>query len=175
MVSYQALGQWHEVTLLPLETVDQPAAALAPRGRSAAAAIRPAGGAAAAESSSIARTIRKSPVLRTRVDDASQLAVVQGAVPARRVAASMRAPRPNPISSYATVTLATQTVITEGLRQADLAAAKAFGARVVEEAFDGKVLLRVASVEQAFRLVDLLLKREIGSATPNFLRRFVRV
>jgi len=62
-------------------------------------------------------------------------------------------------------------VIAEGLRQADFAAAKTFGATVIEEGLDGKVLLRVDSVEQVFGLVELLTKREVGSATPNFVRR----
>lgn len=175
MAGYQALGSWHEVTLLPLETADRPDAVLPTRGRSAAAAIRSATATADAESASIARAVKESPVLRTRVKDPSRLAVVQGTVPARRAAASMRGPGAMPISSYSTLTLATETVIAEGLRQADLAAAKAFGATVVEEALDGKILLGVNSVEQAFGLVDLLLKREVGSASPNFLRRFVRV
>jgi thermitase len=175
MAGYQALGRWHEVTFLPLQTADQPSAALSPRGRSVAAAMRPRAATTASASSSIEQTVRDSPVLRSRIKDPSRLMVVGGSVPSRRAAASMRAPSPNPISSYAAMTLATETVIAEGLRQADLAAAKAFGASVIEEALDGKVLLGVDSVEQAFGLVDLLLKREIGSATPNFLRRFVRV
>jgi subtilisin family serine protease len=62
-------------------------------------------------------------------------------------------------------------VIAEGLRQADFAAAKTFGASVVEEGLDGKVLLRVESIDQVFGLVELLTKREVGSVTPNFLRR----
>jgi subtilisin family serine protease len=73
------------------------------------------------------------------------------------------------------MTLVTETVIAEGLRQADLVAAKTYGAVVVDEGLDGKVLLRVGSVEQVFGLVDLLLKREVGSVTPNFLRRIVPV
>ncbi len=174
MAGYQALGNWHDVTLLPLTSADRPEA-LSTRGRSAAAAIRPAAAAADSDSSAIARVVNESPVLRSRVQDPSRLAVVQGAVPARRAAASMRAPAPTPISSYSALTLATETVIAEGMRQADLAAAKSYGASVIEEALDGKMLLRVGSVEQAFGLVDMLLKREVGSATPNFLRRFVRV
>jgi hypothetical protein len=38
----------------------------------------------------------------------------------------------SPISSSSTQTLVTQTVIAEGLRQADFAAAKTFGATVIE-------------------------------------------
>jgi thermitase len=174
MAGYQALGRWHEVTLLPMGTADRPGPALAMRGRRAAAALA-TGPTPMSESSSIERVVNESPVLRSRVQDPSRLLVVQGTVPARRAAASMRAPGQMPISSYGALTLATETVIAEGLRQADLAAAKAYGATVIEEALDGKILLRVDSVQQAFGLVDLLLKREVGSATPNFLRRFVRV
>jgi hypothetical protein len=175
MPSYQALGQWHQVTLLPLQTTDQPGTALATRGRAAAAAVRAAGPRGVSDSASIAETVRSSPVLRSRVEEPGRLAVLQGKVPARRVAAAVRAPGPLPISSYGAMTLVTETVIAEGLRQADLAAAKAFGASVLEEGLDGKVLLRVGSVDQVFGLVDLLLKREVGSATPNFLRRVVPI
>jgi subtilisin family serine protease len=81
----------------------------------------------------------------------------------------------SPVSTSSTQTLLTQTVIAEGLRQADFAAAKDFGATVIEEGLDGKVLLRVGSVEQVFGLVELLTEREVGSATPNFVRRISRI
>lgn len=81
----------------------------------------------------------------------------------------------SPISTSSTQTLLTQTVIAEGLRQADFAAAKAFGATVIEEGLDGKVLLRVESTEQVFSLVELLTQREVGSATPNFVRRIAPI
>ncbi len=42
---------------------------------------------------------------------------------------------------------------------------------MIEEGLDGKVLLRVEFIEQVFGLVELLTKREVGSATPNFVRR----
>jgi subtilisin family serine protease len=116
-----------------------------------------------------------SPVLRSRVEDASRLMVVQGSVPARRAAASVRHAAAVPISTPGTVTLATETVIAEGLRQGDFAAAKNFGATIIDEGLDGKILLRVDSVERVFGLVDLLLRREVGSASPNFLRRVVPV
>jgi subtilisin family serine protease len=60
------------------------------------------------------------------------------------------------------------------MRLEDYAAAKAYGAEVLEEALDGKVLLRVDTVARAFGLVELLLKRQVGSATPNFIRRIVK-
>jgi len=132
------------------------------------------GPAEAGDSNVIARKIDSSSVLRTRIADFRRLAVVQGTIPAPANAGPRRGSQVA-ISTYVTQTLATETVIAEGLRQADLAAAKAFGASIVEEGFDGKVLLRVASVEAVFDLVDLLVKREVGSVTPNFLRRIVPV
>ena len=68
------------------------------------------------------------------------------------------------------VTLATCTVIVEGARTSDLQAAKNRGARVLHEGFDGKVLLQCDSVEQAFGIANLLHERQVGSATPNFVR-----
>jgi subtilisin family serine protease len=112
--------------------------------------------------------------MRQRVSDPAALTIVQGAVPARPVTGTRRAGQA-PISTAAALTLATETVIAEGLRQADLAAAKDYGASVVHEGLDGKTLLRVDSVDKVFGLVDLLLKREVGSVTPNFLRRIVPV
>ena len=66
-------------------------------------------------------------------------------------------------------------MIAEGLRQADLQAARDFGATVLDEGFDGKVLLKVDSVARAFDLVARLQARQVGSASPNFLRRVVRL
>ncbi len=169
---YQALGKWHEISLLPLNATDSRGAPRAMGGRKAvadaglSAVARPN-----ADAQAIARMVKESPVLQSRVGDPSQLAVVQGSVPARRAAAGVRTDRRLPISTYGAMTLATETVIAEGLRQADLKAAKSFGAEVVEEGLDGKVLLRVNAVDQVFGLVDLLLEREVGSVTPNFLRR----
>jgi subtilisin family serine protease len=179
-VGYEALGQWHEISLLPLQATDSTGVPRAMRGRRA---VRVNGGSpggtrlrandyrSSTDADSIASAIKKSPVLKTRVSDPSGLRVVQGTVPVRRSAAGLRARPPAPMSTYDAVTLATETVITEGLRQADLAAAKNYGARVIEEGLDGKTLLAVDTVERAFGLVDFLLKREVGSATPNFLRR----
>jgi len=172
MAEYQALGRTHHVTLVPLA-----AAAPGPMraGRRGLAAVRGTPPARTSEAASIAQALSISSVLRSRVGDASRLMVVQGNVQARRAAASARPGLQVAISSPGTLTLATETVIAEGLRQSDLTAAKAYGATVIDEGLDGKVLLRVDSVEKVFGLVDLLLKREIGSATPNFLRRIVPV
>jgi thermitase len=175
MPGYQALGQWHEISLMPLNATDSSDVPRAMRGRTAVAAMRPSAAGSNVEADSIAQVIRDSPVLRSRISDPGRLAVMQGSVSVRRAAASMRGGPPSPISTYDAMTLVTETVIAEGLRQADMAAAKAFGASVVEEGYDGKALLRVDSVEQVFGLVDLLLKREVGSVTPNFLRRIVPV
>ena len=175
MPAYQALGRWYQVTLWPLETTDQTGAALPLRGKRAAAAVSSTAAAPALESESIAQTIETSQVLRSRVSHSTRVAVVRGTVPARRASPRVTTRGQIPISSYGALTLATETVIGEGLRQADLAAAKAYGATVIEEGLDGKVLLRVDSVELMFGLVELLLKREVGSATPNFLRRIVPI
>jgi subtilisin family serine protease len=72
------------------------------------------------------------------------------------------------------VLLATETVIAEGVRQTDLAAAKNIGARIAEEGLDGKILFRVDGVARAFELVEFLLSREVGAVSPNFLRRVIR-
>lgn len=66
--------------------------------------------------------------------------------------------------------LATCTVIVEGARAADLEAATGRGARLLHEGFDGKCLLQCDSVEQAFGIANLLQSRQVGSATPNFVR-----
>ena len=172
MTSYQALGVLHQVTLRPLQDVlgERPAARMAPRGGAEALAVR----ATASAGSAIAASVSASPVLRTRISDPSKLAVVEGEVAARPVVGARRAGT-MPVSNTSVLTLATETVIAEGLRQADFAAAKSYGATVIEEALDGKVLLQVDSVERVFGLVDLLLKREVGSVTPNFIRRFTRL
>ncbi len=169
---YEALGQWHEINLLPLNAADSSAAPRAMRGRRAVtAAAAPAAARPNADAQAIVAMVNDSPVLQSRVSEPGQLAVVQGSVPARRAAAGAGPGRRSPISTYAAMTIATPTVIAEGLRQDDLKAAKSFGAKVVEEGLDGKVLLRVDKIDRMFGLVDLLLAREVGSVTPNFLRR----
>jgi subtilisin family serine protease len=173
MPGYRALGQWHDVSLLPLSGTDMAEMPGALGARVVAAAVQPmattAASSAAAET--IVRAIGESTALRARLGDPGDLCVVQGRVPARRAAASAaRAPQV-PISTYGATTIATRTVIAEGLRTVDLKAAQDFGATLVEEGLDGKSLLRLDTVEQAFGLIELLLKRDVGSVAPNFLRR----
>ena len=172
MPTYQALGISHHVTLKPLRDSLEPTA-FAARARTARPDLA-AASSATSDADALAQTVAGSPVLRSRIADSSRLAVVEGAVKPPAITGSRR-PGLKPISTHSAQTLATDTVIAEGLRQADIAAAKAFGASIVEEALDGKVLLRVDSTDQVFGLVDLLLKREVGFATPNFLRRIVPV
>jgi hypothetical protein len=128
---------------------------------------RPAHIAALSYRLAIDRAIGASSVLRSRIQDPAALAMIQGRMQAGP--GPQRAGRVA-ISTAEIQTLVSQTVIAEGLRQADLAAARNFGASLIEEGLDGKVLLKVDTIEQVFTLVDLLIKREVGSASPNFVR-----
>ena len=170
---YQALGQWHEIELLPLNATDSSRAPRTMRGRRAITAAPTVSAARPnADARAITNVFVASPVLQSRVSDPlRQLAVVQGSVPARPNAAAREPVRRTPISTYGAMTLATETVIAEGLRRDDLKAAQRFGASVIEEGLDGKVLLRIDGIDNVFGLVDLLLQREVGSVTPNFVRR----
>lgn len=171
MLTYTALGAVHQVTLQPLVGLDAHPQflAMSSRGSRAAAVRKTTDG-----TSRLVDRIAESPILRTRIADPRKLAVVQGSV-ARRPVTGSRSGGQSAMSTFDTLTLATETVIAEGLRQEDFAAAKAYGAQVVEEALDGKVLLRCASIESAFGLVELLARREVGSVSPNFIRRVNRV
>jgi thermitase len=164
MLRYKALGVWHEVTLVSLGGLGGGDVPLPAVGRRAARISAPD------YTRAIEQAVGASSVLRSRIPDLGSVAVVQAEVAARPNHGTRRGARSS-ISTSSTQTLLTQTVIAEGLRQADFAAAKTFGATVIEEGLDGKVLLRVDSVEQVFGLVELLIKREVGSATPNFVRR----
>ncbi len=171
MPSYTAMGIRHEVELRSLTTLSEHPQFLS------ATARGPHTATAAAMASStphILTSVGESLVLRSRISNPNDLMVVQGAVAARSNFGS-RSPGSSAISTRGTLTIATETVIAEGLRRDDHAAAKAFGAEILEEALDGKVLLRVDGVERAFGLVELLLKREVGSVSPNFLRRIQRL
>lgn len=168
MVSYVALGVRHELTLQPLEQMaNKEALFMKPGPAGARMMARPR---AKSEASGIIDCIRSSKILNSRINDLANLTIVQGTVAARPNIGARRAAAA-PISTRATLTLATETVIAEGMRQGDLAAARDYGAKVIAEALDGKVLLQVDSVLRVFGLVELLLKREVGSVTPNFLRR----
>src|SRR5262245_25357736 len=112
MPSYHALGQWHQVTLLPFDPADDGIALAARVGKAVAGArtARAMTPAATASPNAIAQAVSRSPVLRSRIADPSRLAVVQGAVPTRAINGSRR-PRPTTISNPAALTLATETVI----------------------------------------------------------------
>lgn len=166
---YKALGEWHDVTLVNLGTlgggnVTLPAAA----GRRAAHIPAPA------YARAIGQAVGASSVLQSRIPDLANVTVVQAQVAARPNHGTRRGAA-SPVSTSSTQTLLTQTVIAEGLRQADFAAAKEFGATVIEEGLDGKVLLSVQSTEQVFPLVERLTQREVGSVTPNFVRRIASI
>ncbi len=112
-------------------------------------------------------TVRKSATMRARIpDDPRLLAVVSPSRPARRTTG-----RPH----YAgDVTILTTTLIVEGARTGDLKAAMNDGARLIHEGYDGKALLAVDRIEDVGRICALLIARDVGSVSPNFLRRFAR-
>lgn len=121
------------------------------------------------ETASFIRSLRRSETLSSRFDEAESLALV---MPAR----STRGPaRPAAPAAGRVQTVATPTVIAEGMRQADLHAARDFGARIIAEGLDGKMLLRVDTAHRAFELAQMLQQREIGAVAPNFLRRIRRL
>lgn len=168
MTSYMALGRPYAFDLLPLSSL--------PGGDEAAARRAVAGSPRRQrfDPESLARLVRHSRVLQQRVSDPGRLALI---LPAVRSAGPRRAKGPSgAVAAWpqGPQTIVTETVIAEGLRQADLSAAQALGARLVEEGLDGKCLLKVDSVDRVFPLVELLRAREVGSVTPNFLRRIVR-
>jgi subtilisin family serine protease len=175
MAGFFALGQRYQVELQTLKgfSDEQPiaVAAAARRGRRLTSGARMA---AAVDPAAMVRMVSASPVLKSRVDDPLDLAVVETTAAAghrrRASAAAPVAPR-----KPAGVMMATQTVIGEGLRQADVAAAKSYGAAIIEEGLDGKVLFKLDSVQRAFGLVELLQAREVGSVSPNFLRKVIRL
>jgi len=94
--------------------------------------------------------------LKRETLDPSQLAVVQVMGRKRRTAR--------------VTTIATQTFIVEGAHLNDLKAARNLGARVIDESYDGKALLKVDTVEGVFKVVQKLLSRNMGAISPNFLR-----
>ena len=104
----------------------------------------------------LAACVVRSPLLRSRAEDPHRLALLLPAAGRRAFAGGAQ-------------TLATETVIAEGLRSADLEAVLAEGARLVAEGLEGKLLLRADSAEGAFALTDRLRARG-ARAAPNFLR-----
>lgn len=140
-------GQKYEVTL------EKPRAA-----RAVAAGGRRAAKRASAESpaSNVIQRVVDAKLKREKLDP-SQLAIVQVAGRKKHSAAKV-------------TTIATQTFIVEGAHQSDLAAAKNLGARVINESYDGKALLKVDTVEGVFRVIQKLLSRNMGAISPNFYR-----
>jgi len=169
---YPAHGTEHTFTITPLSATPAmtPAAAAAPSAR--ARRSRAEGAATpstpvAFDPTSFITSLRRSEKMRSRIpsDDPRQLAVVHVASTSRR-AATMR-------PQYAgALTIVTPSVIVEGAHTADIKAARAAGARIIDEGFDGKALLGVDSIADVTRICTLLAKRHVGSVTPNFLRRF---
>ena len=166
MLKYHALGIVHEISLDPLEGVLEGPHALAMASGGLDTDSQPA----IERFPFSAERLKQSSVLRTRIGDSNSLAIVRGSVAARPLT-GRRNGKQTAFSTAQTITIATETVIAEGLRHDDFAAARDFGAQIVEEALDGKVLFRLESIERAFGLIDLLEKRQVGSVSPNFLRR----
>lgn len=163
---FVASGIRYDVSVQPADVALQP--------DRRARALRSAGYRGAVPSVDLQRlrsTITRSPVLSSRFHDPSRLAVADVRPhPARAARAGVAAPIA-PRLSPNVVTVLTETVIAEGLRGADREAARReLGAEILDEAREGKVLLRVDSVEKVFPLLELLYAREVV-ATPNFLRR----
>src|SRR5712691_3559317 len=173
MAFFVAAGTRYEVSLQPLSGAVLPPLPLGAARRVLELAVP----GAPPDPMAFANRVRASRVLASRVSEPADLAIVEtrpsGGRAGARQPAGAAAAKARPPSSHV-VLLATATVIAEGVKQADLAAAKNTGAWIVEEGYDGKVLFRVDTVARAFDLVALLLSREVGAVAPNFLRRIIR-
>lgn len=177
-ISYPAHGSQRTFAVSPLSATPAMAAAV-PGPRSLRAARRRDGVSKVAvtpvvfDPMSFLAAIRRSEAMRSRIpsNDPNDLAIVHAEPTARRAAAGRRAATARPLYGGA-MTIVTPSVIVEGARTDDMKAAKNAGARIVDEGFDGKVLLAVDSISDVMRICDLLSKRDVGSVTPNFLRRF---
>ena len=96
MAEYQALGRKHHVTLVPLAAGPGPMAG----GRRAVAAVRGMPRGARSEADAVAQALSESPVLRSRVGDASRLRSCRATCrpgrprPACDALPSSRSPRP---------------------------------------------------------------------------------
>src|SRR3954462_11318511 len=105
---YKALGVWHEVSLVPLGGGgDVP---LRAAGKRMAAPIS-----APTYTQAIEKAVGASSVLRSRIPDMANVAVVQAEVAARPSFGTRLGVR-SAISTTSAQTLLTQTVIAEGLR-----------------------------------------------------------
>ena len=170
-ITYPARGSEHTLSVTPLSATPAMTAAAAP----ARAGRRKRGGDAEAAASPVlfdptafVAALRRSETMRVRVPsgDPGDLAIVQAAPSGRRGASAAR-----PVYAGA-MTIVTPSIIVEGARTDDLKAARNAGARIVYEGLDGKTLLAVDGIADVARVCELLAKREVGSVTPNFLRRF---
>lgn len=163
ILTFHSLGQAFSIELTPL--VD----AMSGPARPKKAAAKRAGGVRSAVemATSTLDRFKTSPFMKQRIFTDDPLSVVV-AVPAGRGPRRVRGPARG-------MMIATHTLIVEGARTADIAAAKHAGAHVIHEGLDGKVLLGCPNVQKVFSTCDLLLKREVGAAVPNFLRRIERL
>lgn len=119
---------------------------------------------------SFVATLRRAKSMRQRVPTANPAHL--GVVHSQRAQGKRSAVAPA-ISSGA-MTILTPTVIVEGARSDDMKAARNAGARILHEGFDGKALLAVDGIDQISGIIALLMKRQVGAVSPNFLRRFKR-
>jgi thermitase len=170
-IRYQAFGSLKSFVLQPLSAAEE-FEALAPARRAGRNAAKPRAESASGiefSPSAFLSSLRQSETLRQRLpsDDSSTLAIVQDG----------RASRSNARASAfsrGSMTLMTPSIIVEGVKRADIEAARNSGARIIDEGFDGKALLGVDSIDQVVAICELLRGRDVGSVTPNFLRRFER-
>ncbi len=189
-IEFQAQGVAHSFTVTALNAAaDVPVAAAVPgptrlrataRGATAhgAASPQPIAPAPFDAASFVAQLCRtKTMRLRLPNADASQIGVVNRPPPAARARAAARPVRTatTPPLVNRPMTLITPSLIVEGARTADLKAAADAGARILNEGLDGKVLLGVDTLDQLSGIIALLNRREVGSVSPNFLRRFTRL
>ncbi|MCC7052924.1 MAG: S8 family serine peptidase [Gemmatimonadaceae bacterium] len=170
-IRYPAQGTQQSFSITRLSTVEQAAAPRPSRAAPGTSKAKRATAAAAAapvafDARSFVSAMRMSETMRMRIptDDPKRLALVQP--PSGPASASAR-PR------YAGgMTIMTPSIIVEGARIDDIKAARNAGARIVDEGFDGKALLLVDSLADVTKICALLAKRQVGSVTPNFLRRY---
>ncbi len=163
--SFRASGATYNVTFEPLSK-----AGTKPGPRKAAGASKTSGGAKGASGERLLRAIHASKKLSSRLQSGEEVSIVH----VSRASAGPRGVQHPPVSERGAKTLATSSVILEGFLPADLKAAKDFGAKVIDEGSEGKVLLRADSVAQAFDLAAALHARGVGAASPNFMRYVTR-
>ena len=174
-IKYSAHGIEYNFAITKLSTVEQsagPRAMKAGRGttmakRATAVAAVAAAGPVAFDARSFVSAMRMSETMRMRIptDDPKGLALVQS----QSAGPASAAARPRYAGG---MTIMTPSIIVEGARTDDIKAARNAGARIVDEGFDGKALLLVDTLADVTKICALLAKRQVGSVTPNFLRRY---